>query len=121
MVIPNASARRATARPIAPRPTTPSVFPASPRPSRKNMLHDHLWPARTSRSPSPRRRVTIRMRAVARSAVASVSTPGGFVTPPPARGGGLDIDVFESRRHVGHHPQPGSGGVEEGAVDAVVQ
>ena len=55
----------------------------------KNMLHDHGVCARMSRSPSPRRRVAIRMSANARSAVASVRTPGVFVTttPRPAHAG----------------------------------
>ncbi len=37
-------------------------------------------PVRTTRSPSPSRRVVIRISAIARSAVASVSTPGVLVT-----------------------------------------
>ena len=40
-------------------------------------------PERITRSPSPRRRVAIRISAIARSAVASVSTPGVLVTITP--------------------------------------
>ena len=47
------------------------------------MCHDHGSPERIRRSPSPRRRVTIRISAIARSAVESVSTPGVLVTTTP--------------------------------------
>ena len=49
----------------------------------KNMFHDQLPPARIIRSPSARRRVDIRTRANAMSAVASVSTPGVLVKVTP--------------------------------------
>ena len=81
--IPNARARRAVACPIAPRPITPSVLPASPVPSMKNMCQDHGVAERSSRSPSPSRRVTDSISPIARSAVASVRTPGVFVTSTP--------------------------------------
>ena len=44
------------------------------------MPHCHgVW-LRITRSPSPSRRVTMRISAIAMSAVASVNTPGVFVT-----------------------------------------
>ena len=47
------------------------------------MLNDHGTPVRISRSPSPRRRVAMRISANAMSAVASVSTPGVLVNRTP--------------------------------------
>ncbi len=61
----------------------PSSFPCRPLPSRKNMFHDQVPPERITRSPSPSRRVAIRISEKARSAVASVRTPGVFVTVTP--------------------------------------
>ena len=43
------------------------------------MLQTHGVSERITRSPSPRRRVVIRISDIAISAVASVSTPGVFV------------------------------------------
>ncbi len=43
------------------------------------MLHDQPACARITRSASPSRRVDIRIRAIAMSAVASTRTPGVFV------------------------------------------
>ena len=87
--MPKARPRRAVARPIWPSPTMPSVFRWMPVPRWKNMLQVHVPPARTSRSPSPSRRVAIRISANAMSAVASVRTPGVFetVTPRAAQAG----------------------------------
>ncbi|KOV22888.1 hypothetical protein ADK60_24465 [Streptomyces sp. XY431] len=76
-------ARRATACPIRPIPSTPSWVPESSRPSMKVGAQAHGSPERSSRSPSPSRRVAARSRAHAMSAVAAVSTPGVLVTVMP--------------------------------------
>ena len=77
-------ARRATARPMRPIPTMPSVIPVTEAPSICVGPQPCHAPARTRRSPSPMRRATARIRAIVRSAVASVSTPGVLVTTMPA-------------------------------------
>jgi hypothetical protein len=65
------------------RPTTPSSAERAALDARAEH-HEHAplprAPDRISRSPSPSRRVTIRIRPIAMSAVASVSTSGVFVT-----------------------------------------
>ena len=61
------------------------------------------------------------MSAIARSAVASVSTPGVFVKRDAAAADGLHVDVVVADRDVGHDPQLLAGGVEERIVDAVVE
>ncbi len=81
--MPKAAARRAVARPIAPGPTMPSVFPRRPVPRSAVKFHCHGSPVRTRRSAAPRPRVVISTSAIAMSAVASVSTPGVFVTTTP--------------------------------------
>ena len=78
-------------------------------------------PARTSRSPSPSRRVAIRISANAMSAVASVRTPGVFVTITPRAAQAGDVDVVVADRDVRDDPQLRAGGVEQRVVDAVVQ
>jgi hypothetical protein len=50
-----------------------------------NMLHCQAVPDRMSRSPSPSRRVDMRTSPIARSAVASINTPGVLVTMTPRR------------------------------------
>ncbi len=82
-VIPNADALAATARPIRPRPITPSCFPRSSVPSMKSSAQPFHLPLRTSRSPSPMRRAAARISAHVSSAVASVSTSGVLVTITP--------------------------------------
>ena len=81
--MPNALARRASAWPMAPIPTIPSRRPCRPVPSSMNIPHCHGLLERTMRSPSPSLRVTIRISAMAMSAVASVNTPGVFVAITP--------------------------------------
>src|ERR1039457_1903035 len=76
----NPFARRATARPIRPKPMMPSVAPAISAPSNCNGCQPVHLLARTNRSPSPIRRATFISKAKAMSAVASVKTPGVFVT-----------------------------------------
>ena len=49
----------------------------------KSIAHAHGVRERSSRSPSPSRRVIASISAIARSAVASVSTPGVFVKRAP--------------------------------------
>ena len=87
----------------------------------KSIAHAQGVRDRSSRSPSPSRRVTASMSAIARSAVASVSTPGVFVKRTPRAADRLDVDVVVADRDVGHDPQLLAGGVEERVVDAVVQ
>ena len=81
--MPKEVARRAVARPMAPGPTMPSVLPRSPVPRSAMKLQRHGSPVRTRRSAAPRPRVVISTRAMAMSAVASVSTPGVLVTTTP--------------------------------------
>ncbi len=93
--IPKARARSARATPIAPIPTMPSRRPCKPVPSIMNMPHCQGVPALISRSPSPSRRVTMSTSAIARSAVASVSTPGVLVTVTPrARQAGTSMLLY---------------------------
>ena len=119
--IPNAAARRAVARPILPSPTIPSVLPWMPVPSMKNMLHDHGVRDRMSRSPSPRRRVAIRMSANAMSAVASVRHAGRVRHHDAAPGARRDVDVVVADRDVRDDAKPRARGVEERVVDPVVE
>ena len=56
-VMPNAGALAATARPMRPRPMMPSCLPRSSVPSMKSSAQPFQPPRRTSRSPSPMRRV----------------------------------------------------------------
>jgi hypothetical protein len=51
----------------------------------KSIAHSHGCCERISRSPSPIRRVIASSSAIARSAVASVSTPGVLVIVTPCR------------------------------------
>ena len=76
--------RRATATPIRPIPTMPSVLPVTSAPIMWVGRHPVQRPARTSRSPSPARRAAISSRVIAVSAVVSVSTRGVLVTTIPA-------------------------------------
>ena len=55
------------------------------------------------------------------SAVASVSTPGVFVTMHAARGAGRHVDVVVADGDVRDDAQLRAGGVEERVVDAVVE
>ena len=80
--IPNPSARRATAEPIRPIPTMPSVAPLNSSPSRKSGSQLQP-PPRIARSASGSRRAALSISAHARSAVASVSTPGVLPTGTP--------------------------------------
>ncbi len=82
---PNPCSRRATAWPMRPPPTRSTVAPCRSRPSRKAGSHVSQSPARTAasrlrQSPEARRA----SGPAARSAVASVSTPG--CCPPGCRG-----------------------------------
>ena len=79
-----ALALRATALPIRPSPTTPSVAPLTSCPSRLVATHSlpHL-PERTKASPSTTRLRVARISAIVRSAVAASSTPGVFETATP--------------------------------------
>ena len=81
--MPKARARRATAAPMRPGPTMPSVRPARSRPRSQPGSHGPQPPSRTAALPSGRRRAAASSSASVRSAVASVSTPGVFVTSTP--------------------------------------
>jgi len=83
--MPNPAARRATARPMRPKPTMPRVFPDTSRPRNRKGAQSLNFPSRTLLSPSTTRRATARMSVKARSAVASVSTPGVLETGMPRR------------------------------------
>ncbi len=76
--------RCAIARPILPQPMMPSVAPKTSRPRSTAGPQVRHLPARTSRSPSAMRRAAAISSANARSAVASVSTPGVCPTAIPA-------------------------------------
>src|SRR5258706_334017 len=73
-------ARRATARPMRPNPTMPSVLPQTSVPHNWSKFHCRQAPERANRSPSTRRRATPIRRVHVKSAVVSSSTPGVFVT-----------------------------------------
>ena len=81
--MPNGTARRPTAWPIRPAPSNPSVRPRSSIPSNSSGCHPVQLPLLTSSVPSTTRRAQARIRAQARSAVASVSTSGVLVTAMP--------------------------------------
>ena len=118
----NACARRATARPMRPRPTMPRVAPAlRSRPTSMRGPQIHGSPDRTNRSASTTRRVTARIIAKVWSAVASSSTPGVFVTTTPRRVASGDVDVVVPDRDVGDDAQLRTGGVEELGVDPLGQ
>ena len=118
--MPKPRARRATAVPMAPMPTMPSVAPATARPSSCVGPHTVHPPLRTRRSPSPRRRAAASSRAKARSAVASVSTPGVLVSTTRRALAAGDVHVVEADGQVGDHAQVG-GGVEQLVVDPIGQ
>jgi hypothetical protein len=82
---PNASARRAVARPMRPGPTTAKRLPASPSPSMNSTPKPHGRWARRNRSPSTMRRSSASVSAIANSAVVSVSTSGVFAITMPRR------------------------------------
>src|SRR5271157_386069 len=75
----NPTARRATARPIRPNPTIPSVLPQISAPQSWSRFQPFQLPERASCSPSPSRRATAISSVQAKSAVVSSSTPGVFV------------------------------------------
>ena len=81
--MPKPSPRRATASPISPGPTIPSVAPWTSWPSQPAGSHVHHSPLRTEPADSTIRRETARIRAKARSAVVSVRTPGVLPTAIP--------------------------------------
>src|SRR5438874_2600130 len=76
-------ARRATASPIRPMPTMPSVAPWTSCPVNMKGVQPRYLPARRKRSASPSRRAVARSRANAPSAVVSSSIPGANVTGMP--------------------------------------
>ena len=82
-LIPKAFARRATALPMRPGPTMPKTLPFRSRPRSRSGAHPANLPVRTIRSPSTTRRARASRRAIVRSAVASVSTLGVWVTTIP--------------------------------------
>jgi len=65
-VIPNPRARSATARPMRPSPTTPSVAPRSSSPRKPAGSHVRQAPVRTASTPSGNRRAAPRSRAQVR-------------------------------------------------------
>src|SRR3954454_25249957 len=83
-VMPKPAARRATARPIRPNPTTPIVLWCTSWPSIISGPQIHGVPSRRNRSPSPTRRAAARISANAVSAVVSVRTSGVLVASTPA-------------------------------------
>ena len=74
-----------------------------------------------TRSPSARRRVVIKISAIAMSAVASVSTPGVLVATMPRLGAGRNIDVVVSNSNIGHDLQLRSGRLQQLRVDSFRQ
>ena len=83
------------------------------------MLQPHGCPVRTRRSAAPRPRVVISTSAMARSAVASVSTPGVFVTTTPRSRHAATSTLSWPTTTFGDDPQPRAGGVEQLGVDPV--
>ncbi len=76
-------ARRATARPMRPRPTRPSVAPQISCPKRSLGPHVFQCPRLTKSALSTMRRATAINKVKAKSAVVSVSTPGVLVIMMP--------------------------------------
>ncbi len=76
-------ARRATAEPIRPMPTMPSVAPCTSAPRNWSQAQRPHLPSRSQRSDSVTRRAVAISSAQAMSAVASVSTSGVLVTGMP--------------------------------------
>ena len=76
-------ARRATARPMRPKPTRPRVLPVTRVPIMWVGRHPVHARPRTCRSPSPMRRAAARSRTMAMSAVQSVNTSGVLLTAMP--------------------------------------
>ena len=70
---------------MRPKPTTPTVLPVTSVPSIHAGSTSVQPPERTIRSASTTRRAAARSSAIAWSAVASVRTPGVFVTSTPRR------------------------------------
>ncbi len=83
--MPKPAARRATASPMRPGPTSASVAPWSSSPSQPRGSQVRHSPARTASWPATRLRAAARMSAKARSAVASVRTSGVVPTTMPRR------------------------------------
>jgi len=80
---PKDSTRLATARPMRPKPTMPTVASCRSRPSMRAGSQVSHSPWRTAPSPSSSRREMPSISARARSAVVSVSTPGVLPTGMP--------------------------------------
>src|SRR5215472_15677765 len=81
--IPNPLARRATACPMRPKPTTPSTAPCTSRPRYWSMSQPRHRPPRRSDSASHARRAAASTSRNARSAVVSSRTPGVLQTTTP--------------------------------------
>ena len=102
--MPAARARAATACPMRPNPTRSNTLPARSPPS--GTFHS---PPATARMASGMRRLSMVIRAMARSATASLSTGviGDRYLPLLGR---LEVDVVEPHAHGADHPEPGSRG-----------
>ena len=117
-------ARRATAEPMRPSPTMPSVAPDTSRPRNGPLAQ---WvsqrPARTRASPSTTRRRAASMSAIARSAVAASRTTGVFVTAMPrARQASMSIrsyptPKFATRRSPGRSSSTASSTVSFATIN----
>ncbi len=116
--MPNALARAATAWPIRPKPTTARRAPRSSRPSQPRGSHVCQSPSRTARSASGSRRAAASSSAIARSAVASVSTSGVTPTGMPRAARRRQVDVVAADREVRDRAQLRRS-VEQRRVDAL--
>ena len=75
--------RRATSRPIRPKPTTPSVLPAMSWASAGGGSRRAHAPLRANCEYSAKRRASAMIKTTVRSATAAVSTPGVLQTATP--------------------------------------
>ena len=111
-VMPKPSARRATARPMRPKPMIPSVAPCTSAPSQR--AGSHVRQARRAHPPAPAA-AAARRRAAARTRgrrSPRVSTSGVTPTGIPRARAGVKVDVVGADRVVGDRAQP-RGGVEQ--------
>ena len=104
----------ATARPIAPNPTMPSVLPLASRPISAVLGHS---PASTGPVAWYAPRSIISMAAITYSATATTFAPVAGWTDTPRSGACVEVDVVQADAEPAHRDEPGSGR-EQGPVDA---
>ena len=114
------SARRATRRPMRPKPKIPRVAWCTSAPRNCLRYQPFHCPARTCASDSTTRRAVDRISAQVKSAVLSSRTPGVLVAMTPAEEHAAQVDVVEADGDVADGLERGAAG-EELRVDPVHQ